>query len=195
LRGKEIAFEFIDIQVKNVVSCRPKTPVYRERSVNATLDVHGILEGGSNTSPWGEKAMKRKGPARDLKKELYWREILREHRESGLNIREFCRKKGLTEPLFYAWRREVKRRGRLRIRKRTRFTSAKLVRPNSSKAAKPRSNGAGFVPIKLSGGIGISCGFEAVECVLPTGTVLRCPADMGPAAIVAIVRAWEEGRC
>jgi transposase-like protein len=54
--------------------------------------------------------MKRKGPARDLKKELYWRGILRQHRQSGLTIRDFCRKQGLTESLFYAWRREVKHR-------------------------------------------------------------------------------------
>jgi hypothetical protein len=161
-----------------------------------------------------KKAMPRKGPARDIKKELYWRGIFRQHRESGLNIREFCRKKGLTEPLFYAWRREVKRRGRLMIGKtsgstchadqcsatasngeRRRLTSAKSVRFSPSKPAGSKINGAAFVPIKLSGGIAVSSGFEGVECVLPGGIILRCPADMAPAAIAALVHAWEQGQC
>ena len=61
--------------------------------MNGILDVHGILKGSINASPW-EITMNRKGPPRDLKKELFWRGILRQHRESGLNIRDFCRKKG-----------------------------------------------------------------------------------------------------
>ena len=142
-----------------------------------------------------KKAMKRKGPARDLKREIYWRGVFSEHRRSGLNIRDFCRRKGLREPLFYAWRREVKRRGRLRIRKASRPGSTQSVRPRLSKAVKPRTKDAAFVPIQLSGGMALSSGLEAVECVLPSGTVLRCPPHMEPAAIAALVHAWEEGRC
>jgi hypothetical protein len=138
--------------------------------------------------------MNRKGPPRDLKKELFWRGILRQHRESGLNIRDFCRKKGLAEPLFYAWRREIKRRGRLRTRKAPQNTATRLTRPSLAKAVKAKANDAAFLPVKLSG-IAMSPSFEAVECVLPGGTVLRCPFNMEPAAIAALVHAWERGRC
>ena len=139
--------------------------------------------------------MKRKGPARDIKKELFWRGILRQHGLSGLNIREFCRKKGLREPLFYAWRREVKRRGRIRTGKISRPISAGSVRLAPSKSAKRNTNGAAFVPVRFSAGIAPSLGLTAVECLLPSGVMLRLPSSMEPAAIAAIVRAWEQGRC
>jgi hypothetical protein len=150
--------------------------------------------------------MKRKGPARDLKKELYWRGILRQQRRSGLTIRGFCRKQGLAEPLFYAWRRELKRRdrpsagARLRIGRASRPTLARPTfgrrpaRSSPSKTVKPRSHGAAFIPIQLSD-VAVSPSSEGVECHLPSGTVLRCPPSMEPAAVAALVRAWEQGRC
>lgn len=137
--------------------------------------------------------MQRKGPSRDLKKERNWREIFGEHRRSGLTIRDFCRKKGLTEPLFYAWRREIKRRGRLRTARAVRPGSAKAVRPGFSKTAKPKGDGAAFVSVKLSNVAPASA--DAVECHLPSGAVLRMPPSMEPAAVAALVHAWEQGRC
>ena len=148
--------------------------------------------------------MKRKGPARDLKKELYWRDMLAQHRQSGLTIRDFCRKQGLTESLFYAWRREVKHRrpakggrtGKGLRPNSTRPTFGRSpVRPGPSKPVKPRTNGASFVPVKLSNGLAVSSCLDVVECLLPSGAVLRCPPSMGPAAVAAIVHALEQGRC
>lgn len=144
--------------------------------------------------------MPRKGPARNIQKELFWRGILRQHRQSGLNIRDFCRKKGLTEPSFYGWRREIKRRdqpsvgARWRIGRASRSPSTKSVRSSPLKTVKPKSHGAAFVPIRLSD-VARSPSSEAVECHLPSGTVLRCPLVMEPAAVAALVRAWEQGRC
>lgn len=137
--------------------------------------------------------MQRKGPARDLKKELSWRGILREQRRSGLTIRDFCRKKGLPEPLFYAWRREIERRGRWRTGKASQPVSAKSVRTGSTKTA--RANGAAFVSVKLSDVAPLPASADAVECHFPSGAVLRCPPGMEPTAIAALVRAWEQGRC
>jgi transposase-like protein len=145
--------------------------------------------------------MRRKGPARDLKKELYWRKILREHRQSGFTIRDFCRQKGLAEPLFYAWRREVQRRdqpsvgARWRTGKASRPVSAQAVRPGSSKTAKPKGDGAAFVSVKLSDVALSPANADAVECHFPSGAVLRMPPGMEPAAVAALVRAWEQGRC
>jgi transposase-like protein len=47
---------------------------------------------------------------RDVEKAQYWRLVLEEFGASGLNVREFCRKEGLREPSFYAWRRELHQR-------------------------------------------------------------------------------------
>src|SRR5690242_16998123 len=46
----------------------------------------------------------------DPAKERFWRRTVAEHRRSGLTIREFCARRSVSEPLFYAWRRELARR-------------------------------------------------------------------------------------
>ncbi|MEM6468063.1 MAG: transposase [Planctomycetota bacterium] len=48
--------------------------------------------------------------ARSAEKEAFWRMAMEEHRHSGLTIKEFCKQQGISEPSFYAWRRELKKR-------------------------------------------------------------------------------------
>ena len=43
---------------------------------------------------------------RSAGKEEFWRLVVDEHRGCGLNIRTFCQQKGISEPSFYAWRKE-----------------------------------------------------------------------------------------
>lgn len=47
---------------------------------------------------------------RSVEKERYWRRIVGEQAVSGQSIRAFCRERQLSEPSFYVWRRELKRR-------------------------------------------------------------------------------------
>jgi transposase-like protein len=47
---------------------------------------------------------------RDAQKEQYWRLVMEEFDASGLSVREFCRREGLRESSFYAWRRELGQR-------------------------------------------------------------------------------------
>jgi hypothetical protein len=47
---------------------------------------------------------------RDPTKEQQWRRRFRQWRRSGLTGRDFCAAHGLSEPSFYAWRREIARR-------------------------------------------------------------------------------------
>lgn len=74
-----------------------------------------------------------KGKRRDKSKEAYWQQKFDEHRQSGLSIRAFCHKHGLTETAFYFWRRELTRR--------------QVERPS-----KPRRRRALFVPIRVAPG-------------------------------------------
>jgi hypothetical protein len=87
-------------------------------------------------------------------KELVWRQRVREQRQSGISIREFCRKHKLTETAFYFWRRELERRGaadldavtgramaRRRRRQRTTFLPVRI----ESEAAE-RTAAAGRTP-------------------------------------------------
>jgi transposase-like protein len=47
---------------------------------------------------------------RSAEKEAFWRKVLQQYQKSGLSIREFCRRKGITEPSLYAWRKEIRKR-------------------------------------------------------------------------------------
>jgi hypothetical protein len=136
--------------------------------------------------------MKHKGPMPDLKKERYWRDILRQYRRSGLNIREFCRSRNLSEPSFYAWRREIKRRDQSSVTARPR--TAKAARTKRSLPQRSMPIAATFLPVRLSAEIA-SMPASGVECLLPSGAVLRMPPGMEAVAIAAVVRAWEQGRC
>ena len=51
-----------------------------------------------------------KGPARSRGREAFWRRIVVGQPGSGLSIRQWCQRRGVTEPSFYAWRRELARR-------------------------------------------------------------------------------------
>ena len=53
--------------------------------------------------------MSRQGK-RDVGKERFWRRALRQWRRSGLSVRAYCAEHGLTEALFYAWRRVIAQR-------------------------------------------------------------------------------------
>ena len=50
------------------------------------------------------------GRARDERKERQWRRWIGEWQASGLSVRAFCQRRGLTVASFYAWRRALQRR-------------------------------------------------------------------------------------
>ena len=50
------------------------------------------------------------GRARDERKEHQWRRWIGEWQASGLSVRAFCQRRGLTVASFYAWRRALQRR-------------------------------------------------------------------------------------
>ena len=50
------------------------------------------------------------GRARDERKERQWRRWIGEWQTTGLSVRAFCERRGLTVASFYAWRRVLQRR-------------------------------------------------------------------------------------
>ena len=50
------------------------------------------------------------GRARDERKERQWRRWIGEWQTSGLSVRAFCQRRGLTVASFYAWRRVLRQR-------------------------------------------------------------------------------------
>jgi hypothetical protein len=77
---------------------------------------------------------------RDPAKEQLWRRLLDQWQRSGLSGRAFCLRHGLSEPSFYAWRREIKRR------ERERFVAARRSQPQR-RAAKGIAPSGAFVEI------------------------------------------------
>jgi len=47
---------------------------------------------------------------RSTERELFWRLALEEFQGSGLSVRAFCRREGLSEPSFFSWRRTLQER-------------------------------------------------------------------------------------
>lgn len=53
-----------------------------------------------------------RGPARSVAKERLWRRHIVRQTASGLSVRGYCARHAVSEPSFYAWRRELARRDR-----------------------------------------------------------------------------------
>ena len=47
---------------------------------------------------------------RDLKKEAFWRRVIRRQPSSGMSVRTWCRKHSVRESSFYWWRTQLARR-------------------------------------------------------------------------------------
>ena len=50
------------------------------------------------------------GKPRDPRKEQQWRRLIQLWKNSGLTVRAFCARHHITQPSFYAWRRELHQR-------------------------------------------------------------------------------------
>jgi transposase-like protein len=95
------------------------------------------------------KGAKRSDEARER-----WAGIVDEWRRSGLGVRAFCRKRGVGEHSFYAWRR------RLRAERSPKPAAAKK---------------AGFLPVRV-----VSRGAPSggIEIEFPSGHVIRAGAEV-----------------
>jgi hypothetical protein len=116
---------------------------------------------------------------RDPAKERHWRRMLRQWRNSGLSVRKFCDWQALSEPCFYAWRRE--------LAKRDREIAAAVPRISASHSGRPakqngplRAPAAAFLPVQVvaDGGrdaFASSSRPDAIEVHLPGGVRLMVP--------------------
>lgn len=107
----------------------------------------------------------------DRGKEQFWRRLLGQWHRSGLSVRDFCAEQGLSEPNFYAWRRNIARR---------------------------ESEGVGFVPVRVvskgkagAATDGLSSG---LELVLDGGRLLRIGPSFDAATLRRLLPLLEEGR-
>jgi hypothetical protein len=115
--------------------------------------------------------------SRDASKERYWREVIRRWKASGLEIRRFCKREGVSENCFHWWRRTLQRRDPDQGRRPPR------TKPEEARRDK-RLDKSPFVPVSLP--IAVA---EPVEVVHPRGHVLRVPARFDAHALSRLLAA------
>jgi hypothetical protein len=104
---------------------------------------------------------------RNLAREARWRELVGRLPGSGLSVRAFCAREGVTESAFYAWRREIGVRDREGTATRPAFMP--VVMPQATLA-----EGDGHIIIELRG-----------------GRVLRLPVALPTARVAELVHIVE----
>ena len=129
--------------------------------------------------------MQGKGPMRNSKKEQEWRERVQRWQQSGESVRAFCRREGLHESAFFAWRRELTRRGQERQAVRT---ERKQVKPSTS--AKPIR----FFPVQvaLENRTGDPGG---VEILLDAGRAIRVRPGFDRRTLAEVLAILEASPC
>lgn len=96
---------------------------------------------------------------RDAAKERFWREAVGRQRMSGLTIRAFCGREGLSENGFHWWRRELDRRRTQRATPAAARRSARRVDARGEPSSTAR-----FVPVTVT-----PASSAAYEVHLPSG--------------------------
>jgi transposase-like protein len=105
----------------------------------------------------------------DATKEALWRDAIGRQARSGLSVREFCKRHGLSEPSFYERRRTYRQRDTVR-------------------AATPQA----FVPVVVRDGPSEVTMAEANLVIeLRGGRLLRLPGSMPAGRVAELVRALE----
>jgi hypothetical protein len=99
---------------------------------------------------------------RDPAKERWWRRLFTQFQRSGLTGRAFCARHRLSEPSFYAWRRELARRDRERL--------AVVTNGQAKSAKSERPSTGAFVQVGVDARMSAPA---AIDLVLAQGRLLR----------------------
>jgi hypothetical protein len=106
------------------------------------------------------------GKRRDERKERQWRRWLEDWRTSGLSVRAFCSRRGLSEPSFYGWRKVLDRRA---------------------------ASSAAFLPVDIVAD-DVATQVSGLELVLAGGRTVRVAPGFDAATLRQLVSVLEEVR-
>lgn len=110
----------------------------------------------------------------DVAKARFWRSAIREVAQSGVSVREFCRRRKLQESQFYWWQRRLS------------------VTRQVPKRGKPRAAGpASFALVSDEPGANDA----GIELVLAGGRRLRIARGVDEATLRAVLAAVEPAGC
>ncbi|QDV17750.1 hypothetical protein Pan153_24050 [Gimesia panareensis] len=108
-----------------------------------------------------QRADQRRNPNR----EAFWRTTISDRMQSGLSIRAFCEREGLSEPTYHYWRRELKKRDA----------------ENTAKAS--------FLPVE------VQLPATPIEIVFSHGTTVRVGNGCDRATLETVLAALEQRAC
>jgi transposase-like protein len=121
-----------------------------------------------------------------------WRGLIQQWRQSGLTIRVFCQRHGVSEPSFYAWRRRIEAEA-------DGESAAADQRLQSDRACdgQPEAlgdNKAGFAEVRMTEANEVNTAADAreIELTLLTGERLRIGRDVDAAQIQRVMVAVRE---
>ena len=75
-------------------------------------------------------------------KQVKWRGLIAEQKESGQSVAAFCRRRGVREALYYYWKKQLQKVGR------TQFVELQVAKPDLSQS---QSQGA-TIEVRLGNG-------------------------------------------
>lgn len=121
-----------------------------------------------------------RGPGRSQAKERIWRQHVERQRRSKLTVRDFCTEAGISEPSFYAWRRELAQRDS----ETGQLARSKPKAPRLTASPTPR-----FLPVTIAPPVA-----SRVEVVLPSGLLIRVLAQ-DTTALRTVLNLLEQRSC
>jgi hypothetical protein len=124
---------------------------------------------------------------RSAEKEAYWQLVFTEFATSGLPVRAFCAREGLSEPSFYAWRRKLRNReveASHATKQPTELIPVDVVNENSV---------VDRISVDQVDGDRAASPAAAWEVLTPGGFTLRFAPEIEPRQLTAVLGAI--GRC
>ncbi len=123
----------------------------------------------------------RGGKRRDPARARSWRLRIREQEQSGLSVREFCRREGRKDWTFRWWRQELIRRDKA---------------PALTPPAEPIGALPAFLPVRLVDLEAVAPRpVPAIEIVLPAGPTVRVPHGFDPRTLGEVLAVLEGRPC
>ena len=116
-------------------------------------------------------------------KEASWRLVVEEQRRSGLSVRAFCQQQAISEPSFYAWRRELQKRDAQRTAdggSHGRLIPVDVIANSASEHATASScDVQALLEIRTPGGFTLRFGHNATSETIARllDVIARCPTS------------------
>ncbi len=150
---------------------------------------------------------------RSAERESFWRLALEEYRVSGLSVRAFCSREGLSEPSFYSWRRKFQHRDAAASGSRQNLVEVRVVERSTQNAdaghqgesaAYNRQSMQQIEPAAPSNSTSQnlqprhSPSQQFLEIVTPGKFTLRFPAQIEPrqlGAVLNVIAQCKEAQC